>query len=126
MNRSWLALGILVALIAVGVLISHSVSSHSESTAGFIDKAEALVKAGSFQDALSVCREARTHWKEKELLLAAFLRHDALEEVEGGLVQLISYAECSDRDDFLAMCAQIREHLEHIRELEKPLIKNIL
>ena len=65
-------------------------------------------------------------WTKKRFLLAAFLRHDTPESVEIGLAQLKAYAKSRDDDEFMALCAEVHEHLKHLQELEKPLLRNIL
>ena len=126
MNRTWLAAGILAALLVSGILVSHSISTHAENAVNLVAKAESFASNGNFEAAERICEMAIEQWTKKRFLLAAFLRHDSPESVEIGLAQLKAYAKSRDDDEFMALCAEVHEHLKHLQELEKPLLRNIL
>lgn len=126
MKRTWFAGALLLALLAAGIIISHSIGTCTSNVIEMIGQAESCAKRNDFSSAESACVLASEEWAKQQFLLAAFLRHDEPDQVETCLAQLCSYAQTEDNDEFLAMCAEVRKQLLHIREMELPTLRNIL
>lgn len=76
--------------------------------------------------AILCIQQASEHWSRHEQFLDIFLRHDDVDCVIVELARLKSYAATVDEDDFLSNCCALLATLQHIRNMEWPLIHNIL
>ena len=54
------------------------------------------------------------------------LRHDEVDAVSVGFASLQQYAQAESRGDFAAACAELIERVQRIRQMQLPLVSNIL
>ena len=126
MKRLWFAAVLLILLTTSCILVSCSIERLVGHTLALIQEAEDLGRQDDLAAAKDLCRQASGHWKHHSKTASAFLRHDETDAVEISLSRLQVFADTADKDDFLALCVELRQELQHIRDMEKPLLQNIL
>ena len=64
-------------------------------------------------------------WVRSETFLVSFLPHSELDDIEIGIKNIENYHEQGLTDEYLEEINSVINRLEHIKESEKPTIKNI-
>lgn len=64
-------------------------------------------------------------WDRSETLMVSFLPHSELDDIEIGIKNIENYHEQGLTDEYLEEINCVINRLEHIKESEKPTIKNI-
>jgi len=126
MARTWFAVALLVTVLLGCLAISYLVGKRTDTATELIEHAQLAAEGENYPEALRLCDEAISFWKEHDGVLSSFLRHEESSNVETSLRQLKSFAESESQESFLATCAQLLAQMEHIKEGELPLLHNIL
>ena len=64
-------------------------------------------------------------WDRSETFMVSFLPHSELDDIEIGIKNIENYHEQGLTDEYLEEINCVINRLEHIKESEKPTIKNI-
>ena len=64
-------------------------------------------------------------WDRSETFMVSFLPHSELDDIEIGIKNIENYHEQGLTDEYLEEINSLINRLEHIKESEKPTIKNI-
>ncbi len=126
MKRFWAAIGVLLLLLAACTVSALLVSRFAEKTIAHLERATDFAEENNYTAALDHCKKAEELWKSRSGLHGALLRHSEADQVESGLAKLVSYAKTQDNDEFLALCAEVIHDIEHVRDMELPLLRNVL
>ena len=126
MKRFWAAVILLLAILGACTTSAVIVNAFAKSTIKHLESAMHSAEEKDYAAANRECAAAAEHWSAKAGLLGALLRHSEADQVETGLAQLVSYSETADHDEFLALCTEVIHNIEHVRDMELPLLRNIL
>ena len=64
-------------------------------------------------------------WDRLETFMVSFLPHSELDDIEIGIRNIENYHEQGLTDEYLEEINNVINRLEHIKESEKPTLKNI-
>ena len=64
-------------------------------------------------------------WDKAENFMVSFLPHSELDDIEIGIKNIVNYHEQGLTDEYLEEINSVINRLEHIKESEKPTVKNI-
>ena len=126
MKRFWIALAVLAVISAWCFVSAALIGSHTDAMLKDLEEVRQAADRADYAAARTAADRAERHWTNCEDLLGALLRHDEADQVMSALAELREYAAVGDRDDLLAVCATTIRQLQHIREMELPLIRNVL
>ena len=126
MNRFWAALILLATLLCACIASATTVNNFSNQTIDHLEKAMDHAEQKNYAAANAYCKQAQNLWSSKASLIGSLLRHSEADKVGTGLVQLVSYSATADHDEFLALCAEVIHDIHHVRDMEFPLLRNIL
>ena len=126
MKRLWAAVILLLVILGACIGSAVVVDKFAETTVSHLEQSVSAAEKKDFKQAAKFCTAASEHWHSKAGLLGALLRHSEADDVEKGLAQLIAYAQTEDHDEFLALCAEVIHDVRHVRDMELPLLRNIL
>lgn len=126
MKRFWAAVTVLALLLGACIWSAVVVDRSAKATIGHLENAIQSAEKKDYHTANRYCAAAAEHWRSNAELLGALLRHSEADQIEEGLVQLISYSKTEDHDEFLALCSQVIHNINHVRDMELPLLRNIL
>lgn len=104
----------------------NSVRQTADRSLCLLRRSRFLASQHSFASAVSVLEQAESLWQEKEGFFGAILRHDPLDEVMVGFAALRQYLLLQDLDDFMASSSELAAAIEHLQQMERPLLQNIL
>ena len=125
MKRSIFALALLPIILIICLSMTALVSKHCKATKEYVEKSISAVEQGDYEKMLQHSKDAQQYWNDHNKTLTAILRHDDSGDVGIGLAKMVGFAKMQDEEEFLAVCAEVLEHLKHIREQELPLLENI-
>ena len=125
MKRTVLAIALLLCLACICSIVSVQVGSRMRKTKALVEQAETHANQGNYTAAEKMCRMASEYWNQNSFFFATFLRHDEADAVEIGLKQLTAYAITRDRDEFMALSAEVKQRILHVGEMETPKLRNI-
>ncbi len=117
---------ILSLILALCLCSAFATSSAVAKTQALLEDALTEGRAGDFGAALESLRAASRFWESRQTYFGTVLRHDAVDSVMAEFVQLEVYAQLQDQDDFLSEGAALLTELDHITQMEWPLLHNIL
>lgn len=64
-------------------------------------------------------------WDKAENFMVSFLPHSELDDIEIGIKNIVNYHEQGLTDEYLEEINSVINRLKHIKESEKPTVKNI-
>ena len=126
MKRTWFAIGLLIFILSGCIATMQIIQRHTKAAVDYINTAAEAMENENYTLAVSSCEKAISYWNDNQFSLNAFLRHDETGAVETGLTKLLKYAQLQNKNDFLILCAEVKQRLRHIRDAEFPGIHNIL
>ncbi|MBQ7255961.1 MAG: DUF4363 family protein [Oscillospiraceae bacterium] len=126
MTRFWIAIALLIAVIAWCFFSASAVSERIETVRQTLSAAQVCMRAEDYPGAERLSADAQRYWRSSQKLLGMVLRHDEADGITGNLAELCAFAETKDTDEFLAVCAATISQLDHIQEMEYPLLENVL
>ena len=123
MKRIWIGVGILLILLAVGILAMMLTDRQLEGAAVALQQA---AETRDWDTATALAQEARRDWKQKYRLMAALADHAVLEQIETGFAQLDAYRRRNAESDHAATCAQLSKAIRHLQDSHKLTWWNLL
>ena len=91
-----------------------------------LEKAVEQGRGGDFAGAENTLKSAEADWDRHADFYGVVLSHAETDDILRAFSSLREYARLGDQDDFLSGCAELARTLEHLREMELPLAKNVL
>lgn len=107
-RRFYLGVGILVAVLAFGLLGGVWMDKTNRPVVGYLEAAETAAGAGDTGQALALARQAEDLWKRQWRQVAVVADHTSMDNIDGLFAQMEHYAR-EDTAFFGASCAQVRE-----------------
>lgn len=123
MKRIWIGIGILLGLLALGILTMKvtdrqlgEVSAQLRQAAGEPDPQEAIIRA----------RQAKETWENHWFFSAALSDHTNLDQIDALFAQLEVYAQHKDTVSHAAACAWLSEAITDLEENHRLTWWNLL
>lgn len=123
MKHVTISLIILSVVLIFSVLSSAHISSVVDHTTACLEDASAKENRDRAE---ILVNDAATYWKNHQSGFGMLLRHDEVDEVICEMALLQAYASQEDWDDFEGNCACLLARLEHIKEMQRLTLHNIL
>lgn len=116
MKRSWIGLGMLVILLAAGLLVTWGMSRCHEPIARELEQAAFQALENDWERAIPVAAAAKTQWESSQRFAACFADHTPMEEIDALFAQMEVYAAAGENAAFAASCAELSKKVEAIGE----------
>ena len=113
MRRIWIGVGVLLALLAVGLLTMQITDRQLKEISETLKEAS---ETDNWDQAVALSQTAREHWEEKWQLLAALVDHTDMDTADGLFSQLEIYGQRSAKTAHAATCAKLAEVIHGIQE----------
>ena len=126
MKREWIGIGLLLVLLALGLLTTRRMERACEDIADQIGKAGTLALAEDWEGADRLLRKARGRWDGGWRLHAALTDHEPMENVDSQLEALGVYQKQREKVAFAALCAQLASQIRDIGDAHKLTWWNLL
>lgn len=116
MGRLWIGIGILVILLAMGILLLWGSGVFFEELSQDLEKAGELALAGNWQAAGEKAEKSREKWEQYHRFWASFTDHEPVEQMQALFSQLELYRARQLEVDFAAVCRNLVHLAEAIDE----------
>lgn len=126
MKRLWLGVAILVGLCALGIGLLGLNRAKTGEIVRLLRGAQAAASREDDRAARELSLAAREKWEEDLGYFAAVLTHEETDIIDQTFSELLVWAECGRREEFLAALGRLLVMVPHLDEMERPRLRNIL
>ena len=126
MKRCWFGLGLLMALLIGGLLVTRVLADRHSRLSAMLDRAAAAAEAGEWAEAEDCFRQARQSWEKNWHFSAAFVDHDPMEDIDSIFAQAEVFLRSRDPVAMAAVCRQLARLTAAIGEAHIPNWWNLL
>lgn len=112
MKRIWIGIGLLAALLVLGLWVSDVMENSHQPGAEHLRRAAELAMEEEWGAAEALTRRAREKWKDAWRYSAALADHEPMDQVDGLFAELEVYAQARDATAYSGTCAHLAELLE--------------
>ena len=126
MKRSWIGLGILLALLLISVLTWWAMARLQQPIARELEQAAVFSQEGDWEKALLLANRARTRWARSRCLTACVADHTPMEEMDTLFAQLEAYGQAREQADFAAVCRGLAKKAEAMGDAHGLTVWNFL
>lgn len=120
MKRSWIGLGLLLALLLASGLVTRLMDRMHQPIADHLEQAAALALEGHWEQADAQSRLALEDWDRQAHFRACFADHGPMEEIESCIASLKVYRQVNDEVSFAAGCAELARQVEAMGQAHSP------
>ena len=117
---------VLLLCLAFSLVSAITVRSTCEQVMGLVEHSILCARHNDPSGAAAALRAAEDAWSRREAFFGVVLRHEEMDQIFTGFSSLREYLRLQDLDDYLASAAEINSSLAHLRDMELPLLHNIL
>ena len=114
MNRLWFGIGLLMALLICGILLSGKVEPLQQRLSSHLETAAQAAIAGHTDSALEFSQKAQQQWASHQHFLAAFTDHEPIEQAQT-LFSELSLLSPED-PDFAFTCVHLAQIMRAIAD----------
>ena len=122
----WVALGLLVIVIAFGVWSSGTMDGLSRRYISASEELLILAQEEQWQRADEVIAAYRESWDQTSQWLQTIIVHEELDAVDLALKRISAGIQAQDRPLCYEACAELRENAEHLSHRDAFTLGNIL
>lgn len=126
MKRIWIALAILLAILAGTLAHSFYLAGFTRNLTLLLEQAEAHAEQEDWEAAARLTQDAYDRWQKKDLYLHITMRHDETDAIYTGLREVSEFIQCREGGEYSAANARLIANLELMAEEEQLSLKNIL
>jgi hypothetical protein len=126
MKRLWIGAAVLLILLIGGILSTSYLCAFHQDLTQTLTQAVDSAQAGQWQQALSLCRDARQDWQRHFRFSAAFTDHAPLEEMDQLFAQLEICQEEVLTQKFILTCTRLSHLSQAVGDSYVPHWWNIL
>jgi hypothetical protein len=125
-KKLWLGLGLLAALLALGLGSLGMLAARSARAGAVLAQAAEAAGEGDMARAADLAARAQALWQGDLPAVDAVTSHEETDEICRALAELRSLGRSGKREEFLALCARLEVMAAHLAEMERPRWYNIL
>ena len=126
MRRLCIALALLLLVLAGSAWSTHRLGTISGQMTSLLTQAEVLGEGGSWEEALSLTRQAETIWKNHEFFLHVILRHSDTDNITHSFREVKEFLHCREGGEYSAANAILMGRIYLLYEQERCTLKNLL
>lgn len=113
MRRIWIGVGVLLALLAVGIVVMQLTNRQLGEVSETLKRAS---ETQNWDRAVSLVQKAQKDWKENWHLMAALADHTDMDTIDGLFAQVEVYGQRSAKTHHAATCARLSEAIRDLEE----------
>lgn len=126
MKRSWMGAGLLVVLLAVGLLATYFMGRIHTPIAQDLTTAGEYALVGDWKQAETLFQKAENRWEAAALLRSCFADHNPMEEIDACFGQLEIYLRMKEETAFAAACAETARKAKAMGDAHGLVWENVL
>ena len=126
MKRVWIALGLLLMILAGTLAHSFYIASFTHDLSLLLEAAEAEAEQGAWDKATELTEIAHEKWDQHSTYLHITLRHTETDEIYTGFREVAEFIQCQENGEYSAANARLIANLELMAEAEQLTLQNVL
>lgn len=126
MKKGWLAVVLLVAMVALSLWHVSALGSLTGSLGEELRRAEELAERGNWDKAAEVTKAASEQWDNRAFYLHVTLDHKTADDIAVGFAETLGFLEWQEAGEYSAANARLMEQLELLGKVERPNLENLL
>lgn len=125
MKRVIIAVCILLILPLMIFTTHFYLKKTTSDMSSILNNAQICISKHDTKKAEKLTGEFNDEWDHHSKIMATFIRHSEMDEVNLSTAKLTSYLKYDEPGEFSATCDEIKKQLDHLWESEKFTIDNI-
>ena len=126
MKRSWIGLGLLMVLLALGIVTTWAMEKIHAPIESQLQQAAVFALEENWAQADAASQSAISAWDKWEHFRACLADHTPVEEIDAGLEEQKIYAAARENAAFAAACAELGRKIAAVGEAHGLVWWNIL
>lgn len=126
MKKGWLAVALLVAMVALPLWHVSALSSLTGSLGEELRRAEILAERGDWEEATRLTQAASETWEGRAFYLHTTLDHKTVDDIDLSFAETLAFLEWRETGEYSAANARLMEQLELLGAVERPNLENLL
>lgn len=126
MKRFWLGVGLMAALLALGIFETHKVHALTHPVVDMVEKAGEAAAQANWEQAAALLEEAQSLWEKHWGFLSAMHHHGPMEEIDSQFSRAEALLESRSSWEFSANCARLAELIRAMGEGHQLNLQNLL
>lgn len=119
-------LGVLLVIIASGIGIKNYLQIDTAKLNSKIDTINKAIEKNDWKNAHTNIKELKKDWESSQKIWALFINHREIDNISSSLCKTEEYILNNSLSDSSAYLAELKEFIDHIPDMEKLSLKNIL
>ncbi len=112
MKRIWIGIGLLLAILVVGLWLGGFMENAHQPGARTLQQAAHFALEKNWNSAEAMAGQARQQWEKKWRVTAAVADHEPMDEIDALFAELEVYAQARNSSAYGAVCAHLASLLE--------------
>ena len=125
-RRFYLGLGILIALLILGILSAAVMKFLHIPGAEALQTASVLALQGDSEKAITIAQDTKHNWERWRSLTASFADHSPIDDTENLFAEMEVFAAAGENVHFAACCRELSNMLEAMYEAHSFTLWNLL
>ena len=126
MRRSWFGLGVLAALLILGLWVQHHSENLHKPVVDALKNAQTAAAAEDWEQTDKLIKQAQDHWHSAMDIRSAVCDHDYLEQINEGFAALKVWRQAKDPAATAALCAELVSRFDALEEAQRLSLRNVL
>jgi len=126
MKRSWMGAGLLLLLLAGGLMATRTMGRIHDPIARDLTAAGENALGGNWEEALVLFQRASDSWQRSEVLRDCLSDHTPMEQIDSDFTVLKIYGRIRDGTAFATLCSATAERVTALGQAQKLLLHNFL
>lgn len=126
MKRLWIAVILMIALLAGSLVNAWYVQSLSDGLTGRLKEAQQLAREDQWAQAAELTQQVYADWQSHHFYLHSVLRHSDTDQILRSFRSVLQYLDIQELDQYAAANADLLAQLELLAEMEQASVVNVL
>jgi hypothetical protein len=126
MNRFWIGVGLLLALLGAGFWSMFAMDRIHRSIVEDLHQSAEAAQAENWEEADALAQDATVQWEKSWRFTSAMADHTELDEIDSIFSQTRVYRQDRRSTDYAATCARLAKLIEALEESHKLSWWNLL
>lgn len=126
MKKSMIAFSIFISLVIVITFSLSYLKRNSQKFEKKCDQLEDLIVQEQWEEAYNSSVKLFEQWQKESSKFSIFVHHSEIDNINNEAFKLIIYVKCQDKTESLASLHSMKLFLQHIYDIEKVNLQNVL
>lgn len=107
MGRFVFGVGLLLAMLCLGLVVMFAMDRVNEPVSQLLEDAAQAALAGDLEQGIRLAEQARKTWDNRWHTVASFADHSPMDEIDSLFAQMEVYGQTENPEDFASHCTRL-------------------